>query len=980
MLRWLAGLVCLGLCVCVPVSANVEMDGIAPETLFPWASFDPDIPTQKEVVGFNSGARPLTHGETMRYLEALAAASPRAEMRTYAQTHEGRKLVTFFVSDERTIAGLDAFREAHIARVDPRGRAAREDAQALDGAKAVGWVAYGIHGDELSSVDAAVAVAYWLVAGEDDRAKKLRDRLVIIIDPVENPDGRDRYLAQTRSFAHRTPNSDQDDLSHTAIWPWGRGNHYLFDLNRDWFSMVHPESTRSGVIAQWEPQLMVDSHEMSDDDTYLFAPPRHPFNPLLPPSHRKWWDRFAEDQAAELDRRGYPYYTREWNEEFFPGYGSSWAAYRGALGILYEMSRTAGTVVKKHSGDVRTYAGAIEHHVLSSIANLESLSNNHAEILADFVAERREMVDLSGDDGVAAWVLPEGKYPQRTRDLVRLLRRQGIEVLGRNGDRVHLDPLRDGRTGASLSGSSLPANSWLVAVNQPAGRLVRELLDPHLPMDSDFFREERRSIERGEGSRLYETTAWSLPFNFGVEAYWTTSRQFQGFDAAVDPAGPVGAVVGETTVGWLIDGTPDRSVGALADLLQRGIRVRVAGKPFRVDGREYDRGALLIRVEGNPANLDQTLTAVAERWKVRIEATGTGLAEQGPDLGGRHFPTLVAPRVGVWTGPGISSSQYGAIWHLLDEVVELRFSGIDVSRAGMTDLRRYNVLIFPPGSYRAMGSSAVKRIKAWIENGGTAIGIGRGAEFLASKEREITKARLRREALEEHPPVVYGPAAETVLAAGLFHATGMRAPKPSTEDGDKPTGKTNETKIGLPYDVAPILGAGARPFAQGYPQGTPVDGAPVDLAEWVKPLLPPGKSKPDESMRSRVDRRLRSFSARGAHLRIELDPELWLSWGLPDELPVLAQARDTLVAAPPVQVPARFAKLDRLHLGGLLWPEAAGRLAETAYVTRESVGRGQVVLFLNDPEFRSWTVGTRRMLTNAILYGPGLGSSWSTPW
>jgi hypothetical protein len=180
--------------------------------------------------------------------------------------------------------------------------------------------------------------------------------------------------------------------------------------------------------------------------------------------------------------------------------------------------------------------------------------------------------------------------------------------------------------------------------------------------------------------------------------------------------------------------------------------------------------------------------------------------------------------------------------------------------------------------------------------------------------------------------------------------------------------------------VAPILGAGARPFAQGYPQGTPVDGAPVDLAEWVKPLLPPGKSKPDESMRSRVDRRLRSFSARGAHLRIELDPELWLSWGLPDELPVLAQARDTLVAAPPVQVPARFAKLDRLHLGGLLWPEAAGRLAETAYVTRESVGRGQVVLFLNDPEFRSWTVGTRRMLTNAILYGPGLGSSWSTPW
>jgi hypothetical protein len=279
-----------------------------------------------------------------------------------------------------------------------------------------------------------------------------------------------------------------------------------------------------------------------------------------------------------------------------------------------------------------------------------------------------------------------------------------------------------------------------------------------------------------------------------------------------------------------------------------------------------------------------------------------------------------------------------------------------------------------------LGSSGTARIKAWIEGGGTAIGIGRGADFLASKEREITSARLRREALEEHPPVVYGPPAEVALEAGLFHATGMRAPKPWKEDGDEGKGNPHEKKTSSVYDVAPILGAGARPFAEGYPQGTAVEDLPVDLTEWVKPLLPPGKTKPDKATLVRADGRLRSFSPRGAHLRIELDPELWLSWGLPDEMPVLANARDTLVAAPPVQVPARFAKIDRLHLGGLLWPEAAGRLAETAYVTREAVGRGQVVLFLNDPEFRAWTVGTRRLLTNAILYGPGLGSSWSTPW
>ena len=81
-----------------------------------------------------------------------------------------------------------------------------------------------------------------------------------------------------------------------------------------------------------------------------------------------------------------------------------------------------------------------------------------------------------------------------------------------------------------------------------------------------------------------------------------------------------------------------------------------------------------------------------------------------------------------------------------------------------------------------------------------------------------------------------------------------------------------------------------------------------------------------------------------------------------------------------VQSAARFAEVERLHLGGLLWPEAAGRLARTAYATREGLGRGQVILFSGDPGFRNWTLGTRRLLLNAIFYGPGLGTRWSNPW
>jgi hypothetical protein len=382
--------------------------GIAPAELFPGAVFDPSIPTQAEILGFEHAERPVRHAELMRYLRALADASPRAALFPYAESHEGRELVYLAVSDEETIARLDAFRAEHARRLDPRGRSSSEDAALLRDAKAVAWIAYGIHGDELSSVDAAAAIAYRLTAGEDELSRRLRGNLVILIDPIENPDGRERYLAQITSFAHASPTPDVEDLSHTGAWPWGRGNHYLFDLNRDWFSLVHPESRRSTEIAAWNPQLMVDSHEMGSDATYLFSPPRHPFNPHLPPSQHTWMYRFRDDQARALDAHGYPYYTREWNEEFFPGYGSSWASYRGAIGILYEMSGTEGTLVRRRDGVVRTFAEAVEHQATSSIANLTTLADNRAAILADFVADRRAAIEKARKGPIGAWVVPEG--------------------------------------------------------------------------------------------------------------------------------------------------------------------------------------------------------------------------------------------------------------------------------------------------------------------------------------------------------------------------------------------------------------------------------------------------------------------------------------------------------------------------------------------------------------------------------------------
>ena len=61
---------------------------------------------------------------------------------------------------------------------------------------------------------------------------------------------------------------------------------------------------------------------------------------------------------------------------------------------------------------------------------------------------------------------------------------------------------------------------------------------------------------------------------------------------------------------------------------------------------------------------------------------------------------------------------------------------------------------------------------------------------------------------------------------------------------------------------------------------------------------------------------------------------------------------------------------ERTHLAG-----SAARIANSAYVTRERVGKGQVILFSGQPNFRGSTRGVGRIWLNALVYGAGLGTS-----
>ena len=72
----------------------------------------------------------------------------------------------------------------------------------------------------------------------------------------------------------------------------------------------------------------------------------------------------------------------------------------------------------------------------------------------------------------------------------------------------------------------------------------------------------------------------------------------------------------------------------VADLLQRGLVVRIAEKPFTIGGTSFPRGSVVVRKEGNPDDLAGQVEEVARRWQIQPVSVSTSRSEDGPDLGG----------------------------------------------------------------------------------------------------------------------------------------------------------------------------------------------------------------------------------------------------------------------------------------------------------------------------------------------------------
>jgi len=921
-----------------PVSAANPSDAPVPPLLEPLShgrqialpELDPEVPSPAQFLGYSLGTRFTHHLRILDYLDRLAESSPRVTLWRYGTTYEGRPLTLVAISSPDNIARLGQIRRQHLRLADPRGLDPAERDRLVRETPVVVWLAYGVHGNESSSAEAAMAAAYAFAAGQGEWPERL-EHTVVLIDPLVNPDGRERYVTAYEQRRGRSANPDPDSAEHWEPWPGGRQNHYLVDLNRDW-SWASQVETRQRLAAyeRWEPQVFVDYHEMFAESSYFFPPSAAPVNPYLDQRTVGWLDVFGRANAAAFDRQGWPYFKAESFDLFYPGYGDAYPTFRGAVGMTYEMAGhgRAGLVMELRDGTLLTLADRIARHTTTSLSTVRTAADNRERLLGDFVASRADAAAASGPAYLWSADRPEAGA------LASLLARHGIEV-GRlaKATRLAARVLTDA-DGERTSERSFPAGTFVVEAGQPLGNLVRTLLDRSTRIDDAYLERQRRRLERNLGTEFYDITAWSLPLAYNQEA-WVVPKPpatlaadrfepIEGTDrgesdaAGLEPGPPTSSTASESAaaevsagggVGYLVAPAGLDGYRFVAALFRDDVDFRVAFDGFDLDGSSYPAGTVFIPRLGNEERLAagpegmngaggaealaRRVDRLARENGVVARRAGTFYTGRGVSLGSDLVPTVVQPKIGILSGPGTSPTSFGFLWHLLDRQVELPHSRLDVQRLGGIDLSDFDVLVLPDGwGYSsALAGETADEIVRWVKEGGVLVAIGGAYRWLA--QHDLT-------AVEAWKPAEKG---------GKEGVPGADGGKKTSDDTD--------------------------------------DDAEAALAR--RPIQTPG-----------------------AIVATALTPDHPLALGVPSPPPVLVTGHTVLLPTGDPQVDVLRVVGREPILAGVAWPEAVQRLAGSLLASVERQGRGQVVLFTQEPDFRLFWRGTAPLFLNAVVYGPTL--------
>ncbi len=707
---------------------SVSAAVVAHAQAYPDATYDPAVPTLVDVIGHDHGEVITSSADISTFLEALQSHAPdRMKIETYAESWQGRDLTYAMISSAENMARLDAIK-AELAAI---GNGQTPSAATLEDTPAVVWLSYGVHGNEVTPSDSAIFIAYHLLAAQDNElVNTILDNTIVVIDANANPDGRERFLFHFTSALGMTPKADRYAAEHDEPWPRGRFNHYVFDMNRDWFAITQPESQgRVKALQDWHPVVYVDSHEMGGDATYYFPPAARPFNPNITDTQKSRQFQLGQNMASWFDRFGAPYFTREIFDAFYPGYGDMWPTLNGAIAMTFEQGSPRGLIFGRRDGTLLTYNEGVRNNVLSSIATLETVARDKNSYLSDYAAFRRSAINEgSGSDGrYFVFDLADARY--EAESLARRLALQGIEV-----QRVP--------AGSSQCRQAYPAGALIVDSAQPEGRLINTLLSPTTPLAPDFIAEQESRRDRGLNHELYDVTAWSMPLMDGV-----TMQQCRRVDLSnatpVSADAPIPSITsGVGAFGQVVPWSDSGQARLVVAALKAGLKGKTTDAPFTQNGRVFPAGSVVFPIADNDANLNAELTRLAQDIGAETVPMTSSWVEDGPNFGSSSFAAMKMPKVAMaWDAP-TSPTSAGNTRFVLEQELGIPVAPIRVSTMSRADLSLYDVVILPDsfGLVRELGSATP--LQEFVRGGGVLVAIGNSVGEMASENVGLLSTQL----------------------------------------------------------------------------------------------------------------------------------------------------------------------------------------------------------------------------------------------
>ena len=671
-----------------------------------------------EFLGYEPGSQFTYHHKAVEYFRYIADNSPLAEYRSYGTSYEGRPLGICIVSSSENLASLEEYRKNNLVKT---GLAEGE----FTGKQIpIVWLAYNVHGNEAVGMEAALKTLYTLVSGDNMEVTEYLKGCIIIIDPCQNPDGHELYTNRYRNSQNLLMNPDKNALEHNQGWPGARANHYMFDLNRDWTWQTQTETRqRLALYNQFMPHIHADFHEMGPESTFFFAPGAEPRHIVITPWQNEFHKLMGKANAELFDEKYRLYFTKESFDLFYPSYGDTWPLFNGAMGFTFEQSGggVSGLAYKLESGDTLTLKDRIDGHFTASLATIKVSYTNRDKLVSEF--NRYFDENTKNPSFKYKSVIVKGSNEKSNiNDMLELF------------DHHQIRYSYAGNIGKKLKGFEYQANKEgeltiekgdiLISAYQPQSKFVEVLFEP----DS-----------KASDSITYDLSAWALPYVYNLRAF-AISERIAADTGKVITKKIINPAVTSLPYAYIVDYHGFDELKFMAALYLKDIKLRYSVKPFIIDGKNYNRGSIIVARGDNKSagdKFDNIVLKAANECQVRLVPALTGLVESGKDFGSAYSPLQKKRSVAMLCGEGTSSSSVGELWYFFERELNYPVSLINTKDAPDVDLTAYDMLILTSGTYSSLKDTIID----YVKRGGKVMAVENSISIFArSKTSSLSKA------------------------------------------------------------------------------------------------------------------------------------------------------------------------------------------------------------------------------------------------